>query len=115
MAVPGLNTYTQLVSTCCFSLRICVFTVHLGRFKWLDTLEVTKAYGTSPCLKLQCLVRDAAADPGSAHRALDDAVALHAVMLRMAERRSVPLARLLKPFVVDFDVAPSLVDIATGL
>ncbi len=88
---------------------------HLGRFKWLDTLEVTKAYGTSPCLKLQCLVRDAAADPGSAHRALDDAVALHAVMLRMAERRSVPLARLLKPFVVDFDVAPSLVDIATGL
>ena len=92
-------------------LPIC----HMGRFKWLDTLEVAKAHGSSLCLKLQCLVRDAAVDPGSAHRALDDAVALHAVMLRVAERRSVPLPRLLKPFVMDFDVTSSLVDIAAGL
>ena len=92
-------------------LPIC----HMGRFKWLDTLEVAKAHGSSLCVKLPCLVRDAAVDPGSAHRALDDAVALHAVMLRVAERRSVPLPRLLKPFVMDFDVTSSLVDIAAGL
>ena len=60
-------------------------------------------------------MRDAAADPGSAHRALDDAVALHSVMLHMAERLAVPLVRLLKPFLVDFDVPTSLVDIAAGL
>ena len=85
----------------------------LNQFKWLDTLHVIQACRFAPCSKLQCLIQGAGANESlHAHRALDDVLALDAVMRNVADMFAVPLADLLRPFVVDFDALRTLVDLS---
>ena len=87
---------------------------HLARYKWVDTMDVIRACSSAGCFKLQCLAKEMAARQGCAHRALDDVVALHDVISWVSEAISVPMPKLLLPFVCDFDVVASLVDIAAS-
>ncbi len=86
----------------------------LARYKWVDAMNVMRACSSASCSKLQCLAKEMAARRGCAHRALDDVVALHGVMLYLSEAVSLPVPKLLLPFVCDFDVVDSLVDIAAS-
>jgi DNA polymerase III epsilon subunit-like protein len=81
----------------------------LQRWLYVDTLSVFQA-GAAPCVKLQCLYRELAAD-GSlrAHRALDDAIALRSVAVTQAERYGIGLQELFAPFIVECDVDESMV------
>ena len=85
----------------------------LGEFKWLDTLHVAQACKFAPCLKLQCLVNNIAAEQQlRAHRALDDVLALDVVLRNGAEQWSMQLAQMVQPFVLGFDVISTLVDLS---
>ena len=85
----------------------------LSEFKWLDTLHVARACAVAPCLRLQCLVKGLAAEHQlCAHRALDDVLALEAMMRNGAELLSTPLAQMVQPFVLDFDAIRTLVDLS---
>ena len=73
----------------------------LQRWLFVDTLDVFRA-GAAPCVKLQCLYKELAADRDlRAHRALDDAVALLRVTVTQAERYGVGLRELFAPFTVE--------------
>ena len=95
-------------------IRNGVPVAHLARYKWVDTMDVIRACSSTGCFKLQCLAKEMAARQGCAHRALDDVVALHDVISWVSEAISVPMPKLLLPFVCDFDVVASLVDIAAS-
>ena len=82
--------------------------------RWVDTMDVIRACNSTGCCTLQCLARAMAVRQGCAHRALDDVVALHGVMSRVCEAVSLPMSKLIMPFVCDFDVVASLVDIAAS-
>ena len=86
----------------------------LARYKWVDTMDVIRACSLAGCFKLQCLAEKMGARQGCAHRALDDVVALHDVISCVCEAVSLPMSKLLLPFVCDFDVVASLVDIAAS-
>ena len=58
--------------------------------------------------------KEMAARQGCAHRALDDVVALHDVISCVGEAVSLPMSKLLLPFMCDFDIVASLVDIAAS-
>ena len=74
---------------------------------------MAQAYKLAPCLKLQCLVQGLAAEQQlSAHRALDDVLALDAMMRNGAEQFFTQLAHMMEPFVLDFDVIRTLVDLS---
>ena len=80
----------------------------LQRWLFVDTLDVFRA-GAAPCVKLQCLYRELAADRSlRAHRALDDAVALLRVAVTQAERYGVGLQELFAPFVVECSVEETM-------
>ncbi len=95
-------------------LRHGVPVARLARYKWVDTMDVIQACGSTGCSKLQCLAKDMAARRGCAHRALDDVIALHDVISSVGEAISLPMHKLLLPFMCDFDVVESLVDIAAA-
>ena len=85
----------------------------LCEFKWLDTLHVARACAFAPCLKLQCLVKGLAAEHQlCAHRALDDVLALEAMMRNGAELLSTQVAQMVQPFVLDFDATRTLMDLS---
>ena len=81
----------------------------LQRWLFVDTLDVFKADAT-PCVKLQCLYRELAADRNlRAHRALDDAVALLRVAVTQAERYGIGLQELFAPFIVGCNVEDTMI------
>ncbi len=74
--------------------------------RWLDTADIASVVlPGSPSYALQRLAADAAIDPGSAHRALDDALTCAAVLRDLAVR-----ARAIDPLVLEEarSVAPLL-------
>ena len=59
------------------------------------------------CAKLQCLVRGRCAEL-QAHRALDDCIALRAVLQHLADLLGIPVLDVLRPFAMKFDANASL-------
>ena len=80
---------------------------------FVDTLHVFKAFSPYGCIKLQCLARDTMTDPGHAHRALDDCIALRIITEIFAQRVGIPTKRLLSLFLVDLDLNSSVAQLQT--
>ena len=59
------------------------------------------------CAKLQCLVRGHCAEL-QAHRALDDCIALRAVLQHLADLLGIPVLDALRPFAMKLDLDASL-------
>ena len=82
---------------------------HLEQWLFVDTLEVLRALGPeslSGCLKLQCLTRVCSRLGNlQAHRALDDAIALHAVLEHLSHRLDVAMCELAGHFARALDVS----------
>ena len=81
----------------------------LEQWLFVDTLAVVQAIGISNlggCAKLQCLVRGHCVGL-QAHRALDDCIALRAVVQGIAEAYGVGLSDLLNPLAVRLDATAS--------
>ena len=82
----------------------------MGRFAFVDTLEVSRAIAgnslTGGCLKLGCLFRSCScASTGlRLHRALDDCIALQAVVRHMAGASGMGEAELLSKFAFQLDL-----------
>ena len=78
---------------------------------WLfvDTLSIVQSVvaDLGGCAKLQCLVRGYCTEL-QAHRALDDCIALRAVLQQIADRLGIPILDLLRPFAVKLDVHASV-------
>ena len=87
----------------------------LERWLFVDTLSLVQAVGLSNlggCAKLQCLVRGHCAGL-QAHRALDDCIALRAVVQGVAETYGLDALDLLRPLVVRLDGEASLAQVST--
>ena len=88
----------------------------LVRWKYVDTLEVAKAARMFDCVKLQCALQSSGCmEKLRAHRALDDAFALKAVVRHMAEAYGVSTLKLLAQFTYDFDVSASAAQLSALL
>jgi len=78
---------------------------------WLfvDTLSIVQSVvaDLGGCAKLQCLVRGHCAEL-QAHRALDDCIALRAVLQHIADMFGVSMLDVLRPFAMKVDVNASL-------
>ena len=81
----------------------------LENWLFVDTLSVVQAVVArlGGCSKLQCLVRGHCAEL-QAHRALDDCIALRAVLQHIADLLGIPMLDVLRPFAMKLDVAASL-------
>ena len=87
----------------------------LEQWLFVDTLSLVQTVGLSNlggCAKLQCLVRGQCAGL-QAHRALDDCIALRAVVQGVAETYGVHALDLLRPLVVRLDGEASLAQVST--
>ena len=87
----------------------------LGQWLFVDTLALVQAVGVANlggCAKLQCLVRGHCVGLQS-HRALDDCIALRAVVQGVAESFGVRALDVLRPLVVRLDVAASAAQVST--
>ena len=87
----------------------------LEQWLFVDTLAVVQAVGVSTlggCAKLQCLVRGHCQGL-QAHRALDDCIALRAVVQGVAESYGIRTLDLLTPLVVRLDIAASAAQVST--
>ena len=101
--------FPMLVSEC---LRHDCNLFELGSFYYCDTLPVLRAVGANVadgCARLQCLARSCNCAGGDrAHRALEDTLALRAVVHHCACMLGLAPAALLCPFVCRFDVEATL-------
>ena len=83
---------------------------------WLfvDTLSVVQSVAArlGGCAKLQCLVRGHCAEL-QAHRALDDCIALRAVLQHIADMLGIPMLDVLRPFAMKLDVKASIAQITS--
>ena len=81
---------------------------------WLycDTLDIAR-HCSVECCKLQCLFASCASSAGlHAHRALEDCVALQAVVTTLAERHGVTPLALLRRFAMELDPEAVILHIA---
>ena len=101
--------FPMLVSEC---LRHNCNLFELESFYYCDTLPILRAVGghvADGCARLQCLARCCNSAGGErAHRALEDTVALRAVVHHCADAIGLTPAALLCPFVCSFDVNSTL-------
>ena len=84
----------------------------LESFYFCDTLPVLRAVGAQVadgCARLQCLARCCNSGGERAHRALEDTLALRAVVHHCADTLGLTPDALLCPFVCSFDVNATLV------
>ena len=83
---------------------------------WLfvDTLSIVQSVGATlgGCAKLQCLVRGRCAEL-QAHRALDDCIALRAVLQHLADLLGIHILDVLRPFAMKLDVHASIAHMST--
>ena len=87
----------------------------LENWLFVDTLALVQAVGVSNlggCAKLQCLVRGHCVGL-QAHRALDDCIALRAVVQGVAESYGMGVIDLLRPLAVRLDLAASAAQVCT--
>ena len=87
----------------------------LQNWLFVDTISLVQAVGLSNlggCAKLQCLVRGYCVGL-QAHRALDDCIALRAVVQGVAESYGVRLLDFLRDMVVRLDASASAAQVAT--
>ena len=87
----------------------------LEQWLFVDTLALVQAVGGSNmggCAKLQCMVRGHCGGL-QAHRALDDCVALRAVVHGVAESYGVCAVDVLRPLVMRLDVTASAAQVST--
>ena len=87
----------------------------LERLLFVDTMSLVQAVGLSNiggCAKLQCLVRGYCVGL-QAHRALDDCIALRAVVQGIAESYGVRVLYLLRDMVVSLDAVASAAQVST--
>ena len=105
--------FAMLLSECCrCSLPMDSFT----RWRYVDTLAVTKAVGVFDCVKLQCMLRAAGCTAElRAHRALDDAIALRGVVKHIAESLGVSALKLLQQFTCELDLTASVAHLSAVL
>ena len=87
----------------------------LADFLFVDTLDVLRAYGgalavSDGCFKLQCLSRCCNCTEGRAHRALEDTMALRAVMEQICVRTDRLLSDILLPFSRGIDIEATLLN-----
>ena len=85
--------------------------VELQSFYYCDTLLVLRAVGAHAadgCARLQCMARCCNSGGERAHRALEDTVALRAVVNHCAYTLGLTPTALLCPFVCSFDVNSTL-------
>ena len=87
----------------------------LQNLLFVDTMSLVQAVGLSNiggCAKLQCLVRGHCVGL-QAHRALDDCIALRAVVQGIAASYGVRVLDLLRDMVVSLDAPASAAQVAT--
>ena len=87
----------------------------LEQWLFVDTLAIVQAVGIANlggCAKLQCLARGHCVGL-QAHRALDDCIALRAVVQGVAESYGVRLLDFLRDMVVRLDASASAAQVAT--
>jgi len=87
----------------------------LEQWLFVDTLAIVQAVGIETlggCAKLQCLARGHCVGL-QAHRALDDCIALRAVVQGVAESYGVRLLDFLRDMVVRLDASASAAQVAT--
>ena len=95
----------------CNQMRRGGVVAHLGRFAFVDTLDVCRAIArnslTGGCLKLGCLFRSCSCASAGLrlHRALDDCIALRAVIRHLAEQLQLGEVELLREFAFEIDLA----------
>ena len=80
---------------------------------FIDTLDVSRALIQYSCVKLQCLARDTHTDPGNAHRALDDCIALCSISHIFANRLGISMKRLFSFYLVELDLESSIAQLTT--
>ena len=88
----------------------------LEQWLFVDTLALVQAVGVSHlggCAKLQCLVQGQCVGSLRAHRALDDCIALRAVVQGIAESYGVCVLDLLRDMVVSLDAPASAAQVST--
>ena len=85
----------------------------LENWLFVDTLSIVQSSVAKlgGCAKLQCLVRGNCAEL-QAHRALDDCIALRAVLQHLADMLGIPLLDVLRPFAMKLDVHASVAQIS---
>ena len=81
----------------------------MARWLYVDTMDLLQATNCGECRKLQCAVR-ACSHPSClrAHRALDDCIALEAVVEHLSARYGVSTLRLLRQFARRMDDAATV-------
>ena len=79
----------------------------------MDTLHLFKELNQHGCIKFQCLARDTNTDPGDAHRALDDCIALRRIANIFAQRHGISMKRLLSFFLMELDLNSSVAQLNT--
>ena len=89
-------------------MRHNLSTAMFEQWYFVDTLDVFKDLNKHGCIKLQCLARETMTDPGHAHRALDDCIALREVTNIFAHRIGTSTRHLLSLYLVEFDLASSI-------
>ena len=92
----------------CELLRHNLSTTMFEQWYFVDTLDVFKDLNKHGCVKLQCLVRETMTDPGHAHRALDDCIALREVTNIFAHRIGTSTRHLLSLYLVELNLASSI-------
>jgi len=92
----------------CELLRNSLSTTMFEQWYFVDTLHVFKDLNQYGCIKLQCLARDTMTDPGHAHRALDDCIALREITNIFAQRIGASIHHLLSYYLVELDLASSI-------
>ena len=97
----------------CKLLRHQIPTTMFKQWYFVDTLHVFKDLNHHSCIKLQCLARDTHTDPGNAHRALDDCIALRSISHIFADKLGISMKRLFSFYLVELDLESSFAQLTT--